>query len=311
MKRTFFYFLTMACGLFASAQDIITTDAVVFDVEEDTTQVVTIKDIIDVQEMVTSRNSTETHFNKVWSRNSFFNIAYNNTTLTPKQDILSGLDDKELVSEFKSDWAVSLTLGHSYRLHKKPIANVLQFNIDYTYINLNLNHFKAKDGDKLYNSDNTWEKVNEENRYGSKDTYHYMPWNLQKYELNYSMALGPSLTIAPFTYLNVPGLHFMKLNVYYHVGYEVSMLMILNDKKRDANNSSNSNYDEMSNSLKMNWGHGLTSTFGFNLSWKAIGVGYETRGANVKYQSIQKDTFGKEWYKFRESNSRVYLTIRY
>lgn len=306
MKKLIFSCLALMLGASAFAQ-YEPDNAVVLDLAEDTTQVTTIADIIEVQEMVTSRNSTVSHFSKVWSRNSYFNIAYANTSLTPKENISLGYNGMS-APEFKSDWGASIQLGHSYGLHKKPIANVVKFNIDYTYIDLNVNHFKVEDGDKLYDSAAQWESK------GSK--YHYIPWCLEKYEANYSMALGPSLTIAPFTYIHVPQLHFMKINVSYHIGYQVSMLWMQNDKGKDANTSdgdyeNRNSYDEVNNALKLNWGHGLTSSFGVSLSWKSIGVGYEVRSGKLEYQSMQKDVFGKDKYKFDAKTSRIYLTIRY
>ena len=305
MKKLIFSCLALMLGASAYAQSE-PDNAVVLDMAEDTTQVTTIADIIEVQEMVTSRNSTVSHFSKVWGRNTYFNMAYANTSLTPKEDISLGYNDK-FVPEFKSDWGASIQLGHSYGLHKKPIANVAKFHIDYTYIDLNVNHFKVEEGEHLYNSAATWESKGTDSKVTE---YHYIPWCLEKYEANYSMALGPSLTIAPFTYIRVPQLHFMKINVFYHIGYQVSMLWMQNDNGKDANPSAGDN-NEVNKALKLNWGHGLTTSFGVSLSWKSIGVGYEVRSGELEYQSIQKDIFGKDKYKFDAKTSRIYLTIRY
>ena len=146
--------------------------------------------------------------------------------------------------------------------------------------------------------------------------YYYTPWNLEKYELNYGMALGPSLTMAPFTMLNAKGLHYVKLNVYYHIGYHASMLMMLKndlaDKNRedaDADNYKSTDH-EKANTLKLDWGHGLISSFGFNVTWKFIGIGYEHRSGSVRYQSVATSDYGSERYKFKTSTSRVYLQFR-
>lgn len=309
--------MAMALGFTSFAQAEL--ESAVLDWAEDTTQVTTIADIISVQEKVTSSNSTLRHFNKVWSRNTYLNLSYANASLNPKEPISLGFNynyNHNTVPDFKSDWGTSLTIGHNYRLHKKPIANVVQINLDYTFIDLNINHYKAEEGDKLYNSSTTWQPKDDDNL--NKD-YFYQPWCLEKYEANYSMAIGPSITIAPFTYINVPQLQFVKINVYYHIGYQASILWMLNDKDKDANpdTSSSSNswqetkYDKMNNALKMNWGHGLTSSFGFSVSWKAIGVGYEVRSSEVEYQAFQTDVFGKDKYKFNSSLSRVFIQFRY
>lgn len=312
MKRTLFSCMALALGFTSFAQAELES-AVMLDWAEDTTQVTTIADIISVQEKVTSSNSTLRHFSKVWGRNTYFNISYANASLNPKEPILLGYNyNNNTVPDFKSDWGASITIGHNYRLHKKPIANIVQFNIDYTYIDLDINHFKIEPGEYLYDSNNL--KPSDDNY---RDNF-YMPWCLEKYEANYSMSIGPSITIAPFTYVKVPQLQFVKLNVYYHIGYQASILWMLNDKEKDANPDKVSNngwqetkFDKMNGALKMNWGHGLTSSFGFSVSWKTIGIGYEIRSSKVEYQPFQTDIFGKEKYKFNSSLSRVFIQFRY
>ncbi len=314
MKKLLFSCMVLATGLLASAQDL-PDNALVLDAVEDTTQIITIQDIIEVQEVVTSSNSTAAHFQKVWSRNSFFNLNYNSAKLTPKERIPLGCDyNGGYAPEFKSDWGASLVLGHTYCLHKKPIANIVQINLDYSYIDLNINHYKAEDGDKVFNSNSQWE-AKDEDGYTSK--YYYTPWCLEKYEANYGMTLGPSLTIAPFTYLKVPQLHFLKFNIYYHIGYHVSILWMQNDKKKDMNYAASvedynrPNFETVEDALKMDWGHGLSTTFGFSVTWKSIGIGYETRSGKYDYKAMQTGVFGKDKYKFDASTSRIYLSIRY
>lgn len=307
--------MALAIALMSSAQ-VVQESGSVLDAIEDTTQVVSIQDIVEMQELATSNNSNAVHFQKVWSRTSYFNPSYNSTTLTPKEDIKLGYNyNNGFAPVFKSDWGASLVLGHNYRLHKKPIANIVQINLDYTFIDLNVNHFKAEEGEKLFDSNSQWSQTDED---GYKTDYFYTPWCLEKYEANYGMSIGPSITLAPFTYIKVPQLHFLKFNVYYHIGYNVSIMWMQNDKNKDANYATGAdpqynktNFDKMENALKMDWGHGMSTAFGFSVSWKSIGVGYEIRKGSFGYKAMQKDLFGNEKYKFDASTSRVYLTVRY
>lgn len=275
--------------------------------KEDSTEITTINDIIKMQQDVTNKNFKESHYRDVWSRKSYLNLSYNTTTLTPDQNIPTGIGSA-LVPEFKSNWGFSLQVGRSYALHKTPIANILQFNIDYTYIDLNVNHFTQEgDGKNLYDSNAKFVADSKE--------YYYTPWNLEKYDLNYGMAIGPSLSIAPFTSLGSAGLHHFKLNVFFHVGYHVSLLYMTNDKDADVNQNSTdteekNNYDKMKDNLKMDLGHGLTTSFGFSLTWKAIGLGYEHRSAGLKYKSLSTSDFGKDTYKFKSSTNRVFIQFR-
>ena len=279
------------------------------DWKEDTTEVVTVNDIIKEQQAVTSRYSRQKHFTDVWSRRSYLNFSYNSSSLEMKESgakAATGLGNETdgLVPKFKNDWGVSLQVGRSYRLHKEPIANVALFCIDYTGIDLNVNHFKAEKGNVLYNST--------EKYYSDNDEYYYTPWLLEKYEVNYGMSLGPSLILAPFTYVNnADALHHLKFHVYFHIGYHASALWMQNDEDKDSNQSGSSEeYKTMKDNLKMDWGHGMMTSFGVAMTWKSIGIGYEHRSSSIKYQAMTTADFSKDKFKFDNVTNRIYITIR-
>ena len=124
------------------------------------------------------------------------------------------------------------------------------------------------------------------------------------------MALGPSLTIAPFNHTRARGLHYLKLNAYYHIGYGVSFMFMKNNEDVDQNQSSDSDHANMKDNLKLMWGHGLTNSFGISLSWKVIGVGYEHRSSTMKYKSMNTKDFEDATYKFNSSTNRVFIQFR-
>lgn len=300
--------LTIAAVLFplmAFSQVPEGTSSLFNEQEIDTTEFVSIEDIIKEKEEITSHTNLINHYNSVWARRKFFNISYNMSTLSPKENINTGTGVlNDYVQDFKSSVGVSLQQGKSYRLHKKPILNLLQFYLDYTPLDLSFNHYKS--GDKGYNSSAKWTPDN------SEASYFYMPWDLEKYEVSYGMTLGPSITIAPFTYLkNMNALHFLKINMYYHVGYQGSVLFISNNEKVDANlNTSSYDYEMMKENLKMNWGHGMVTSFGVSMTWKNIGVGFEHRVANNKFKPVTSKDFGSESKKFKTTTNRIYVSIR-
>lgn len=307
MKRKLVVLITSVMVLGASAQDIRVDERLQnIDWSEDSTEITTINDIIKEQQEVSSRNSSVRHFEDVWSRKGYFNMAFCNTKLSPVDDIKTGLGDANVPS-YKSSWGVSLQLGRSYRLHKKPIANTLQFYIDYTYIDFGVNHFKAEGGKYLYDSSNKYGVPGDR---GKTDYYYYIPWNLEKYEANYSMSLGPSFTVAPFTYLSSQALHYMRLNFYYHIGYGVSFLYMLNDDDADQNQTNDSDFKNMSDNLKLCWGHGLTNSFGFSITWKSIGLGYEHTSRKLRYKSMNTKEFENATYKFDSSTNRFFIQVR-
>ena len=304
MKKLLFLSIVSLMGINAFGQNVNELDQQAnIDWTEDSTEIVTIEDIVKTQQGLTSNRFQEEHFRDVWARKGYLNLSYNNTTLKPDEKYMTGvpsLNNGE-VPEFKSDWGVSLQLGRGYKLHKKPIANIVQLYIDYTYIDLNVNHFKQEgNGKDLYDTS------------VKKGDKFYQPWNLEKYEINYGMALGPSITIAPFNTMSSKGLHHLHLNAWYHIGYHASLLAMKNDEDADINKSSlkSAGEEKVRESIKLNLGHGLTHTFGVSLTWKFIGVGYEHRSAALEFQSLDKDTYGDDKYKFKSPTNRVFLQFR-
>ena len=274
----------------------------------DTVEITTIDDIIREQQENATRNSTTRHYAQVWGRRSYFNISFCNSALNPKEDIATGIGT-DLVEKVRSNWGASITYGRSYRLHKRPIGNILQFYIDYTGIDLNVSHYAiGGDGKNVYDSSKQWPSTDED---GNTENHYYIPWNLEKYEGSFGMTLGPSLTVAPFTSLPNQNAHFLKFNIYYHLGYQASVIYMINEKDADVNQTKNSNgYKDMKDNLKMLWGHGLLSTFGFSITWKTIGIGYEYRLAHNKYKSVSPSDFGDSSYKLNTSSNRIFLSLR-
>lgn len=314
--KAFIIAASLACACNAQAQDINSIPNL--DLEEDTTGVASVNDIVKMQQEVLSNKVVGRHFQNVWKRRSFFNMSWTESKMKCKEDAenVRGL-------EFKSDWGVTLQSGTNYRLHKKPIAKMINIALDYSWLNLNVNHIKAdepavtEDGKKyLYNSTDRNVVPGES---GETDEYYVYPWKLEKYEANYGMTLGPSITIAPFVPLGVKQLDYLKIQAYYHIGYSASFLYTLNKEKFDKNQTTNQttenyqaaeDYKTMENNLKLQWGHGMTSTFGFNIFWKRVGIGYERTTGTFKYKNFNTKDFGKFKTKFTNEYSRIYLTIR-
>ena len=255
-----------------------------------------IEDIIKEQQELTSSQSKEKHMEKVWSRKNYFNFNFNSAKLSPRNDYPTGIEG-QYAPDFKSSWGIALTAGHNYNLLKKPVANIFQINIDYNPLELTVTHY-GEVNDGYYNS-----SVKDETGHNC------FPWNLSKYQFSYGMSVGPSITVAPFTHTDSEAAHFLKLNIYYHIGYQVSLLYMPNDKDKDLNQSWSTFNRE--SPAKLQFGHGLISAFGFNLSWKVIGIGYEYSYTPYTYMALNADTYGKTKYKFRSSANRVYLQLRF
>ena len=99
-------------------------------------------------------------------RSSYLNIGYAESKL--KQDIYPQL---------KCDWGASITFGKTFYLHKKPIANLIRFGIDATWIDLNYAKYKFYYNEKKENIHNA----------------------------EVAMHVGPSVTFTPVNGLNICG----------------------------------------------------------------------------------------------------------
>lgn len=263
-----------------------------------TTQGQTLAELMKTRNRASDYKLNAEHYENVWKRRSYLNIGYNNSTLkmadAPADD--AGLQDVSELS-VKSNWGANITKGCNYRLHKKPIANMVGINLDYNYINVNVNHYKA-------------EKINDGKYYPEKiekTNYYRRPWECEKYEFNYAMEVGPSVTVAPLISLNNKNLNFLMFNIYYHIGYNASLLYTSIDVDEKYKSDQSDKFDE---AKSMEFGHGLITSFGFNLSWKSIGIGYETTTYKNTYKSLVSKVFGKEDFKLKNTTSRIYVQFR-
>ena len=298
MRKTLILLAVNMMALSSLAQ-VVTDENSRVDSSEVATDVLSIDDIIGEEQQLTQRKLKDRHFKGVWDYRSYLNISFANSKLDPDTPIPLGVSGSENVSKFKSDWGLSLVYGRNYRLHKYPIANTLQFYLDFTSVDLSVAHYKAEDKEFLFDSNNPT-----------------MPWCIEKYEASYGMNLGPSVTVAPFNYVAVQGLHYVKLNVYYHLGYHIAGMLLPDNEEADFNRKGQTGYnsdkhDEMKDKTKLAWGHGLTSTFGLSLSWKFIGLGYEHRTSTVRYKAIDTEFFGSDTQKFNSSISRFFIQFRF
>lgn len=121
-------------------------------------------------------------------RKKYINLGFVNTTMSQNG-----------MSDLKSKFGVSYTVGRTFYLHKKPIGRVLRFGLDATWFDLNYTNYSTK-----HISD------------GEEDNYQY-------YQGDISAHIGPSVIISPVRNL--------KIHSYFR--YAPSLSAIFTEDKED------------------------------------------------------------------------------
>lgn len=131
----------------------------------------------------------EKRMNEVWKRRAKYrNIAYGVQKLKSNR------------ADMKSDMAFGLTIGRTYYLHKNPIAGIMKFGVDWSYVDVNF----AK-----YPDFPTSENVS------NPPDVELADLGIMQFEVG--MGVGPSLTVNPVGQL--------KLCLYFHVTPSYSLMM--------------------------------------------------------------------------------------
>ena len=336
MKKKILTLVACMLTLGALAQEEDTANKLAnIDWNENPDEMTTIDDIKSERQSVANRVINDTHIKKIWANHGYFHIAYhlkgsmnptgtkvdgtmkmNGIDLMP-QNIYSGMLESNgslhVVPKYTVDFAASIQAGKNIKLHK-PIIDIFQFNIDFTGADLTFSRYKAyKFGDFCYDSSLEYTFTDDD---GDSDNYRFCHWNSEKYEISYGMNLGPSLTIAPFARMRgAKGLHYMKFNFYWHIGYCFSAILQNSKASQDMQyDGTNKKILEDKNPTQILGGHGLYQTMGFNMAGKRIGMGYEHRWGKVKYVNFTKrsDYGGKDLnYKFDTSINRIFISYRF
>ena len=195
--------------------------------------------------------------------------------------------DGDYESSFHSRFGFGLQLGKTFFFHKKPIGTFLFLGLDYTGIDLNYTRFDATESAPSYEM-------------GTKRPYN-LPWHNKKWTLDYGMSLGPSVTLYPFTALGKSGTDKIRIHAYFHLGYHLGLLCIedvispLGEQPK----------------IELSWANGLSTAFGFNLTWDFIGLGYEVRKiSNFAIRPIGED-FQSGRFTGKQLSNRFYIQYKF
>ncbi len=103
-------------------------------------------------------------------RNKYINISFAKSTM-----------DQDGFPKLNSNYGVGFTVGKTFYLHKKPLANCIRFGIDATWFDINYTNYKI-----------------EHITYLGTDKYDY-------HQGEVSMHVGPSITITPTKDFSIVG----------------------------------------------------------------------------------------------------------
>lgn len=235
---------------------------------------------------------------KAWNRNKYINFAYSTQTL---ENVDAGLN-------WKSEYGFGLSKGTTYYLHKKPIAGMIKFGIDWTQIDVNYAKLtpgfevKSEDDDNDSNSSagSSFDDIlggvedgieNEADKIINKD--------YGQHQLEACMHVGPSITVNPIDALNI--------NAYFRYAPTFSTIL----------------YKDATGDNQASFAFANFFVTGGAVSWNIISVGAEYRWGSAKYNImsfnsedlIGGDTEGSVIKKVKNKmitqGMRVYVSLRF
>lgn len=246
-------------------------------------EIMSLDEIINTESHLTSKKENESHYKSVWGKTKFLNISYNQTSLKSAQFPTAGGTYER---EFKNEFGGGLQFGKTFNFNKKAIGTFLFIGLDYTGIDLNVNHYACEDASATYDM-------------GSERPF-CLPWHHEKWTLDYGMSLGPSLTLYPFTAIGKSGTDNIRIHAFFHVGYHLGLSMFPNVQDQTGKES-----------MEVSWGNGLFTSFGGSLTWDFIGVGYEVRRATDVTLRATRQNFKTDNFKGQLFSNRIFLQFRF
>lgn len=182
MKMFIYFIFTCLLPLSIYAQDIPTGN-------DSTDKVDSLTQVVNVLSSKVQKVEDDARNEAIWNkRKKYFQIGYINQTLTHQDS--PGL-------EWKSDFGVSLAMGKTFYLHKKPLFNMLKFGLDATWFDVSYAKYSQSKGREDSSDQSEFEE-------GEED------FDLGAHQAEFGLGIGPSITVNPIDHLKVSGFfHFI------------------------------------------------------------------------------------------------------
>lgn len=236
----------------ASAQVTNDTTVVTSDDPAATSDHQLIDSLTQAVSQLTSRvdeSEKQARLSKIWSRRRYFTFNY----VTSQK--LTATDKSIDFLKQTADFGAGITLGKTYYVHKNPLGGMVKFGIDWTYIDLTYVKYK-----KTFDGLSTTESGDDYSGTDSDDDDESL--NFGNHQLEYAMAIGPSVTVNPIDYL--------KVAAYFRYMPTGSLLL---------------------HNSEVSFGFVNGFAFGMSASWKALTIGFESRWAHGKYSNFDTEDF--------------------
>ncbi|WP_297065977.1 hypothetical protein [uncultured Duncaniella sp.] len=204
----------------------------------------------------------------IWGRPKSFSIGYINTTLDQSS---VGLPDRD------ARFGAFFSFAKTFYLHKKPIANLIKIGLD---LNFEVNYVNYEKGHNFSEGpDFNWDwRPGQDN-----EPIDYSNSYLGTHQIDLGIGLGPSVTIAPFSFLS-GSINNLKASFYYHFTPSLSSLLF-----------------SESDDLKQSWAFNLYRSYGVKLSYKKLSLGIEHRNGEAKYKAMPI-----AYYEYKEESGNHY-----
>lgn len=232
---------------------------------------------------------------QIWKRRKYWKIGYDNSSYNRT--------DGEPMT-WKTDYAVFLENGRTVYFHSKPVGRMIKFGLDYGFMNLGYAKLKLKSigvasespsesGLGSVNNPNGFDEIVSEDPSGS--IFSLMGINLGMHKFDYSVHVGPSVSINPWKHLIV--------SAYFHAMPTASG--ILEDET-------------------FSYGFSCAMSAGLSVSYKLISFGVEGLWSTIKYKQASFDEedeeddyegdfnlFTTKDFKLKQKGPRFYIAFRF
>ncbi len=225
----------------------------------------------------------EQHYKKVWNRKKYFKVGLDLSDIKRTDGTPMAWD---------TQFAAFIQLGKTLYFHSKPIAGMIKFGLDYSFLNLGYAKLKLN---SIGNETSIPDTSGDSND-GFGDIVADDPStgsllngiNLGMHKFEYGWHVGPSISINPWNHIIVAA--------YFHAMPMFSG--ILENKK-------------------FSYGFGCAMMAGASVSYKLISVGVEGIWDKIKYhqksfEELDDDNiFSSQKFKLKQGGPRVYVALRF